>query len=211
MAGLMPLQKSITPWKVGPRSRWPWGRGIPGEGSGGCAGGRRTLGPTPARCPFQARELGTRGPPLWDCVRAGPGGGSCAHPGTELTQPLPQAPPQIGPFHQEDFLRSLEHAGPQLACILKGDWLGLYRWVDGRQAQASCCCGCRMPVATPAHGSAPQPLPGVPHRRFFKSPHFDGWYRQRRREMAHRLEALHLEAICEAVRGLGCGGRPSAG
>lgn len=37
-------------------------------------------------------------------------------------------------------------------------------------------------------------------RRFFKSPHFDGWYRQRHREMAHKLEALHLEALCEAVR-----------
>ncbi|XP_064446506.1 protein DENND6B isoform X5 [Mirounga angustirostris] len=77
-----------------------------------------------------------------------------------------QTPPQIRPFRQDDFLRSLEHAGPQLTCILKGDWLGLYRWVDGR--------------------------------RFFKSPHFDGWYRQRHKEMAQKLEALHLEAICEA-------------
>uniref|UniRef100_A0A2K5YDT3 DENN domain containing 6B n=1 Tax=Mandrillus leucophaeus TaxID=9568 RepID=A0A2K5YDT3_MANLE len=34
--------------------------------------------------------------------------------------------------------------------------------------------------------------------RFFKSPHFDGWYRQRHKEMALKLEALHLEAICEA-------------
>ncbi|XP_041610704.1 protein DENND6B isoform X5 [Vulpes lagopus] len=72
-----------------------------------------------------------------------------------------KTPPQIRPFRQDDFLRSLEHAGPQLTCILKGDWLGLYR-------------------------------------RFFKSPHFDGWYRQRYKEMAHKLEALHLEAICEA-------------
>ncbi|XP_042849555.1 protein DENND6B isoform X4 [Panthera tigris] len=72
-----------------------------------------------------------------------------------------KTPPQIRPFRQDDFLHSLEHAGPQLTCILKGDWLGLYR-------------------------------------RFFKSPHFDGWYRQRHREMAHKLEALHLEAICEA-------------
>uniref|UniRef100_A0A8D1FEB6 DENN domain containing 6B n=1 Tax=Sus scrofa TaxID=9823 RepID=A0A8D1FEB6_PIG len=72
-----------------------------------------------------------------------------------------KTPPQIRPFRQDDFLRSLEHAGPQLTCVLKGDWLGLYR-------------------------------------RFFKSPHFDGWYRQRRKEMAQKLEALHLEAICEA-------------
>ncbi|XP_046502384.1 protein DENND6B isoform X5 [Equus quagga] len=76
-----------------------------------------------------------------------------------------KTPPQIRPFRQDDFLCSLEHAGPQLTCILKGDWLGLYR-------------------------------------RFFKSPHFDGWYRQRHKEMVQKLEALHLEAICEAVRGL---------
>ncbi|XP_058424035.1 protein DENND6B isoform X3 [Diceros bicornis minor] len=78
-----------------------------------------------------------------------------------LTWLLSQTPPQIRPFRQDDFLRSLEHAGPQLTCILKGDWLGLYR-------------------------------------RFFKSPHFDGWYRQRHKEMVQKLEALHLEAICEA-------------
>uniref|UniRef100_A0A8C6E1P7 DENN domain containing 6B n=1 Tax=Moschus moschiferus TaxID=68415 RepID=A0A8C6E1P7_MOSMO len=72
-----------------------------------------------------------------------------------------KTPPQIRPFRQDDFLRSLEHTGPQLTCVLKGDWLGLYR-------------------------------------RFFKSPHFDGWYRQRHREMTQKLEALHLEAICEA-------------
>ncbi|XP_058164993.1 protein DENND6B isoform X9 [Dasypus novemcinctus] len=72
-----------------------------------------------------------------------------------------KTPPQIRPFRQDDFLRSLEHAGPQLTCFLKGDWLGLYR-------------------------------------RFFKSPHFDGWYRQRHQEMAQKLEAVHLEAICEA-------------
>nr|KAF6494519.1 DENN domain containing 6B [Rousettus aegyptiacus] len=72
-----------------------------------------------------------------------------------------KTPPQMRPFHQDDFLRGLQRAGPQLTCVPKGDWLGLYR-------------------------------------RFFKSPHFDGWYRQRRREMAHKLEALHLEAVCEA-------------
>lgn len=38
-----------------------------------------------------------------------------------------QNPPQIRPFCQEDFMKSLEHAGPQLTCVLKGDWLGLYR------------------------------------------------------------------------------------
>nr|XP_028683219.1 protein DENND6B isoform X3 [Macaca mulatta] len=45
---------------------------------------------------------------------------------------------------------------------------------------------------------SPGALPVNPHRRFFKSPHFDGWYRQRHKEMALKLEALHLEAICEA-------------
>ncbi|OPJ71472.1 protein DENND6B [Patagioenas fasciata monilis] len=70
-------------------------------------------------------------------------------------------PPQIRPFRQEDFMKTLEHAGPQLTCVLKGDWLGLYR-------------------------------------RFFKSPNFDGWYRQRHKEMTQKLEALHLEAICDA-------------
>ncbi|XP_006888171.1 PREDICTED: protein DENND6B [Elephantulus edwardii] len=72
-----------------------------------------------------------------------------------------KTPPQIRPFRQEDFLRSLERSGPQLTCVVKGDWLGLYR-------------------------------------RFFKSPHFDGWYRQRHKDMAQKLEALHLEAICDA-------------
>ncbi|XP_062990525.1 protein DENND6B isoform X2 [Elgaria multicarinata webbii] len=74
-------------------------------------------------------------------------------------------PPQIRPFCQEDFLKTLEHAGPQLTCVLKGDWMGLYR-------------------------------------RFFRSPNFDGWYRQRHREMMHKLEALHLEAISEAPAAL---------
>nr|XP_056702655.1 protein DENND6B [Euleptes europaea] len=70
-------------------------------------------------------------------------------------------PPPIRPFQQEEFLKTLEHAGPQLTCVIKGDWIGLYR-------------------------------------RFFRSPNFDGWYRQRHKEMAHKLEALHLEAISEA-------------
>uniref|UniRef100_H9GCM9 UDENN domain-containing protein n=1 Tax=Anolis carolinensis TaxID=28377 RepID=H9GCM9_ANOCA len=86
-------------------------------------------------------------------------------PSLSLPPTLPacaaQNPPQIRPFRQEDFLKTLEHAGPQLTCLLKGDWMGLYR-------------------------------------RFFRSPNFDGWYRQRRREMTHKLEALHLEAISEA-------------
>lgn len=119
---------------------------------------------------------------------------------TRLPWPLSQTPPQVRPFHQEDFLCSLERAGPQLTCILKGDWLGLYRWVDASAGPGLLLLvgtGCPCPTRD---GSAPRPLP-LSHRRFFKSPHFDGWYRQRRKEMARQLEALHLEAICEAVRG----------
>lgn len=36
-------------------------------------------------------------------------------------------------------------------------------------------------------------------RKFFRSPNFDGWYRQRHREMTQKLECLHLEVICDAV------------
>lgn len=59
---------------------------------------------------------------------------------------------------------------------------------------------------TPQEDSGrPPPLSSSPppHRRFFRSPNFDGWYRQRHKEMTHQLEALHLEAISEAVSGEG--------
>ncbi|XP_075713697.1 protein DENND6B isoform X2 [Rhinoderma darwinii] len=36
------------------------------------------------------------------------------------------------------------------------------------------------------------------YRRFLKSPHFDGWYRQKQKEMRERLETAHLKVICEA-------------
>uniref|UniRef100_A0A8C5BS89 DENN/MADD domain containing 6B n=1 Tax=Gadus morhua TaxID=8049 RepID=A0A8C5BS89_GADMO len=36
-------------------------------------------------------------------------------------------PPQIRPFSQEEFMATLEHAGPHLTSMLKGDWMGLYR------------------------------------------------------------------------------------
>lgn len=36
-------------------------------------------------------------------------------------------------------------------------------------------------------------------RQFLKSPNFDGWFRNRRKEMMQKLEALHLEALCEEV------------
>nr|XP_057925211.1 protein DENND6B isoform X2 [Doryrhamphus excisus] len=72
-----------------------------------------------------------------------------------------KTPPQVRPFSQDDFMSMLEHGGPQLTSALRGDWTGLYR-------------------------------------KFFKSPNFDGWYRQRHREMTRKLESLHLEVICTA-------------
>ncbi|KAL2091659.1 hypothetical protein ACEWY4_013922 [Coilia grayii] len=71
-----------------------------------------------------------------------------------------KSPPQLRPFLQEEFMKTLEKAGPQLTSRLKGDWIGLYR-------------------------------------QFLKSPNFDGWFRNRRKEMMQKLEALHLEALCE--------------
>uniref|UniRef100_A0A3P8WMH4 DENN/MADD domain containing 6Aa n=1 Tax=Cynoglossus semilaevis TaxID=244447 RepID=A0A3P8WMH4_CYNSE len=71
-----------------------------------------------------------------------------------------KSPPPLRPFIQQDFMKTLEKAGPQLTSRLKGDWIGLYR-------------------------------------HFLKSPNFDGWFRSRRREMTQKLEALHLEALCE--------------
>ncbi|XP_040886086.1 protein DENND6B isoform X2 [Toxotes jaculatrix] len=72
-----------------------------------------------------------------------------------------KTPPQIRPFSQDEFMSTLDHTGPQLTSVLKGDWMGLYR-------------------------------------KFFRSPNFDGWYRQRHKEMTQKLESLHLEVICDA-------------
>uniref|UniRef100_A0AAR2KVE9 UDENN domain-containing protein n=1 Tax=Pygocentrus nattereri TaxID=42514 RepID=A0AAR2KVE9_PYGNA len=71
-----------------------------------------------------------------------------------------KSPPQLKPFVQDEFMKTLEKAGPQLTSRLKGDWIGLYR-------------------------------------QFLKSPNFDGWFRNRRKEMTQKLEALHLEALCD--------------
>ncbi|XP_039204055.1 protein DENND6A isoform X3 [Crotalus tigris] len=70
-----------------------------------------------------------------------------------------KSPPQLKPFSKEEFMKTLEKAGPQLTSRLKGDWIGLYR-------------------------------------HFLKSYNFDGWFRTRRKEMTRKLEALHLEALC---------------
>uniref|UniRef100_A0A8C5THM8 DENN domain containing 6A n=1 Tax=Malurus cyaneus samueli TaxID=2593467 RepID=A0A8C5THM8_9PASS len=74
-----------------------------------------------------------------------------------------KSPPQLRQFSQDDFMKTLEKAGPQLTSGLKGDWIGLYR-------------------------------------HFLKSPNFDGWFRSRQKEMTQKLEALHLEALCNEVR-----------
>ncbi|KAM4650627.1 LOW QUALITY PROTEIN: protein DENND6A [Discoglossus pictus] len=34
------------------------------------------------------------------------------------------------------------------------------------------------------------------YRHFLRSPNFEGWFRMRRKEMTQKLEALHLEALC---------------
>lgn len=38
-----------------------------------------------------------------------------------------QAAPKPWPFNPDNFLSSLEYAGPQLTCGIKGDWNGLYK------------------------------------------------------------------------------------
>uniref|UniRef100_A0A3Q3W730 UDENN domain-containing protein n=1 Tax=Mola mola TaxID=94237 RepID=A0A3Q3W730_MOLML len=38
-----------------------------------------------------------------------------------------KSPPQIRPFSQDEFMSTLDHTGPQLTSLLKGDWMGLYR------------------------------------------------------------------------------------
>lgn len=93
-------------------------------------------------------------------------------------------------------MSTLDHAGPQLTSLLKGDWMGLYRCVTPlpsdpfSQIQA---------VVPPSDREELQIICSTPFRKFFKSPNFDGWYRHRHKEMSHKLESLHLEVICEAV------------
>ena len=168
-------RRASCPGRCGPRGGWGFSvraRGVPGK------------------CPGETPKWPRRAP-----VRL-----VLQHWLTGHSPPLSQTPPQIRPFRQDDFLQSLERSGPQLTCVLKGDWLGLYRWAAHWWGP-----GLPRPVGARTHPSAhrsPQPPPPCPYRRFFKSPHFDGWYRQRHREMTQKLEALHLEAICEAVRGV---------
>lgn len=37
------------------------------------------------------------------------------------------------------------------------------------------------------------------YRRFFRSAHFEGWLRYRQQEVNQKLQALHVEALCQAV------------
>lgn len=158
------------------------------EDLGAKAGGGRSAGvprlqavPTPTTVPYQTEQWGHAEvlrathlgsvPAGWGdqaCVRVqGLGGCSLLAPG--LIWPLSQTPPQVRPFHQEDFLCSLEQAGPQLTCILKGDWLGLYRWVDasagpgllllvGTQCPCPTCDGV-SPTAVASHSQAVLQVP----------------------------------------------------
>uniref|UniRef100_A0A674MK52 DENN/MADD domain containing 6B n=1 Tax=Takifugu rubripes TaxID=31033 RepID=A0A674MK52_TAKRU len=38
-----------------------------------------------------------------------------------------KAPPLIRPFSEDEFMSTLDHGGPQLTSLLRGDWMGLYR------------------------------------------------------------------------------------
>ncbi|CAE1244024.1 Protein DENND6B,Protein DENND6A [Acanthosepion pharaonis] len=38
-----------------------------------------------------------------------------------------KAPPRLRPFDPEEFLKTVEHSGPQLTSGIKGDWEGLYK------------------------------------------------------------------------------------
>lgn len=145
--GPMPILGGGVSWVC----RSPWGQPIPtpaggphreekcgphgwGRGSRPSSLGRVTLGSVPAGWGLGDTQ-GARLPSALGKVLTSQGAGParpCLPPAPRLTQPLSQTPPQIHPFRQDDFLRSLERSGPQLTCLLKGDWLGLYRWVDSR-------------------------------------------------------------------------------
>lgn len=97
LASLMPLQKSVTPWKVG-------------------------LGLNRDDVHHHAAEFPSR----WqDDQRMWVLG--CLYQWSDRDLVCAQTPPQIRPFSQEEFMKTLEHAGPQLTSVLKGDWMGLYR------------------------------------------------------------------------------------
>ncbi|XP_077862592.1 protein DENND6A-like [Saccoglossus kowalevskii] len=56
-------------------------------------------------------------------------------------------PPRLKPFLPEEFIKTLEHSGPQLTSGLTGDWIGLYRrffkssnfeaWLRSRQQEVN--------------------------------------------------------------------------
>lgn len=160
MASLMPLQRTITPWKV---------HGFPGlfqactsklyvvascaatssTLSGITLGGVLMAQKSTCRVHSPPAEVLPSFPRLGYICSPSPlalGGGLgqavslCSRVAKCCTFALPcflsQNPPQIHPFRPEDFLKTLEHAGPQLTCVLKGDWMGLYRYRCAAKWQA---------------------------------------------------------------------------
>lgn len=87
------------------------------------------------------------------------------------------------------------------SCLLSFMQIAVNRVLRG----LSKCFSCVPSVPTHMRGfvvliSCNAFFPVVSHRQFLKSPNFDGWFRNRRKEMTQKLEALHLEALCEEVR-----------
>lgn len=237
MASLMPLRKSITPWKVGFRSSAVWARlggaSCPGSGGGRTWEQRREEvivleSPGSRPSPHLPLSLTGRsngatqrssGPPIWDLSQQDGGirrVSECRaweavpswHQGSSgpCLRPLPRS----GPSTRRTSCAAWNRRGPSLPASSRvTGWVSTGGWMPV-QDLGSCCWWVHSAHAQPVTESAPRPLP-LTHRRFFKSPHFDGWYRQRRKEMAHQLEALHLEAICEAVRGAGGPGAEGLG
>lgn len=72
-----------------------------------------------------------------------------------------KGPPSLRQFDSDEFIKTLDHSGPQLTSGVKGDWEGLYR-------------------------------------KFFRSHNFEGWYYHRQYEVNQKIQALHMEALCQA-------------
>lgn len=61
-----------------------------------------------------------------------------------------KSPPPLRPFIQQDFMKTLEKAGPQLTSRLKGDWIGLYRY-GVSDAQTGAPFSGHLPPSHPTH------------------------------------------------------------
>lgn len=127
-------------------------------------------------------------------------------------------------------MKTLEKTGPQLTSRIKGDWIGLYRLVPfffsflfhpslelylemKQKLDLNIFFKKEFIVSYgfPSYRSKRYWGKEVKsfklcvfliyfYRHFLKSPNFDGWFKTRRKEMTQKLEALHLEALCEEVR-----------